>query len=92
MHGFWGNNGGVDGTKALLHAKKWYLYNLEKEVLVKGGYLVEVSDNDRKKLIWEVFDNHVVEEGFEHEELGLWGFNFNLSDEETEGCVGYDVK
>ena len=31
------NNGGVDGTKALLHDKKWDVYNSEKEELVKGG-------------------------------------------------------
>ena len=24
------NNGGVDGTKALIHAKNWDVYNLEK--------------------------------------------------------------
>ena len=34
----------------------------------------------------------MVEEGFEHEELGLRGFYFNLFDEEWEGRVGYDVK
>ena len=33
-----GNNGGVDGMKALIHSKKWDLYNSEKEVLVKGGH------------------------------------------------------
>ena len=46
------NNGGVDGTKAILHAKKWDVYNYEKETLIKGGYSVEVSDKDRKKVIW----------------------------------------
>ena len=34
-------NVGVDGTKALLYAKKWDICYLEKEVLVKGDYLVE---------------------------------------------------
>ena len=33
-----GNNGGVDGMKALIHSKKWDLYNSEKEVLVMGGH------------------------------------------------------
>ena len=65
------NNGGVDGTKAILHAKKWDVYNSEKEALVNGGYSVEVSYKDKKKVIWEVVDDHVVEEGVEHEELGL---------------------
>ena len=64
-------NGGVDGKNALLHAKRWYVYNSEKEELVKGGYLVEVAEKDGKKVIWEVVNDHVVEEGVEHEELGL---------------------
>ena len=34
----------------------------------------------------------MVEEGVEHEELGRRGFDFNLFDEEREGCVGGDVK
>ena len=65
------NNGGVDGTNTLLHAKKWYVYNSEKEVLVNGGYLIEVSDKDEKKVRWEAVNDHVVKEGVEHEELGL---------------------
>ena len=77
-----GGNGGVGGMKALLHDKKWDVYNSEKEVLVKGGYLVEVSDKDGKKIIWEVINDHVVEDVVEHEELGLWGFDFNLFNEE----------
>ena len=67
------NNGGLDGTKTLLHANKWDVYNSYKEALVKGGYLVEVSHNDGKKVIWEVIDDHVVEEGVKHEDLGLQG-------------------
>ena len=54
--------------------------------------MVGVDENDRKKVIWEVGNNHVVEEGVEHEELGLRGFDFNLFDEEREGCAGDDVK
>ena len=45
-----------------------------------------------KKVIWEVVDDHVVEEGVEHEELGLRGFGFNLYEEEREGCVGVNMK
>ena len=74
--------GGVDGMKALLHAKKWDVYNSENEVLVKGGYSVEVSYKDSKKGIWDVVDDHVVEGGVEHKEIGLRGFGFNLFDEE----------
>ena len=60
--------------------------------MVKGGYSVEFSEKDGKKVIWKVVDKNVVEEGVEHEELGLRGFDFNLFDEEMEGSVGYDVK
>ena len=51
------NNGGVDDAKALLHAKRWYLYVNEKEQIVKCGYLVEVVGHDKKKVIWEVVNN-----------------------------------
>ena len=34
----------------------------------------------------------MVEEGIDHEELGIKGFDFNLFDEDREGCVGYNVK
>ena len=54
------NNGGVDDAKALLHTKRWDIYVNEKEKLVKGGYLVEVFGHEKKKVIWEVVDNHVV--------------------------------
>ena len=76
------NNGGVGGKKALLHAKRWDVYNLESEALVKGGYSVEFYDKDLKKVIWEVVNNHVVDEGIEHKEIGLRGFDFNLCNEE----------
>ena len=44
---------------------------MEREALVKDGFFVEVSYKDRKRVIWEVDDDHVVEEGVEHEEIGL---------------------
>ena len=80
------NEGGVD-EKAMLHAKRWYLYLYEKDKLVKGKYLVEVVGNDKKKLIWEVVGDHVVEEPSDHEEIGLRGFDFNIFDEDEEGVV-----
>ena len=61
----------MDGIKALLHVKRWDVYNSEKDALVKGGYSVEVYEKYGKKVIWEVVDDHVVGEGVEHEELGL---------------------
>ena len=54
------NEGGVD-KKAFLHANRWDLYLNEKESLVKGKYLVEVVGHDKKKVLWEVVDDHVVE-------------------------------
>ena len=39
------NDGGVDNTKALLHAKRWYIYVNDMENLVKGRYLVEFIGN-----------------------------------------------
>ena len=54
--------------------------------------MIEIGDKYGKKVIWDVVNNHVVEEGVEHEELGLRGFDFNLFNEEREGCVGDDVK
>ena len=68
---FQDNNGGVDRMKSLLHAKKWSVYNSQKEELIKGEYLVEVSDKDRKKVIQKAIDDRVVEEEVEHEELVL---------------------
>ena len=78
-------NGGVDEVKDLLHAKKWYVYNSEKQALVNVGYSVEYSDKESNGIIWEAVNEHVVEEGVEHEELGLQGFDLNLFDEEREG-------
>ena len=51
----------MDDKKAFLHVKRWYLYVNEKESLVKGKYLVEVVGHDKKKVLWEVVDDHVVE-------------------------------
>ena len=65
------NNGEVDEKKALIHARRWDVYNSEKEALVKGGYSVEVYDKDRRKVVSGVVDDNVVEEGVEHEHLGI---------------------
>ena len=43
------NNGGMDDAKALLHAKRWYIYVNEKEKIVKGGYLVQFLVVTRRK-------------------------------------------
>ena len=54
-------NGGLD-EKAMLHAKRWDLYLNEKDKLVQSKYSVEVVGHDKKKVIWEVVGDHVVEE------------------------------
>ena len=67
------NAGGVDDEKTLLHAKRWDIYVNKRGKLVKGGYLVEVFIHDKKKFIWEVVDDHVIEDPTDHEEIGLRG-------------------
>ena len=77
--------------KSLLHAKRWDLYLNEKEKLVKGKYSVEVMGHDKKKVIWEVVGDHVVEETSDHEYIGLRGFDFNIFDEDEEGVVREEI-
>ena len=79
------NDGGVDDAKALLLAKRWDVYVNEKEKLFKGGYLVEVFGHDGKKVLWEVVDDHVIEEPTDHDEIGLRGFGINLFHEYEKG-------
>ena len=49
-----------------------------KEVIIKGGYYVEVSGSDGKKVIWELVDDNVVDEGKDHAEIGIQVFDFNF--------------
>ena len=42
---------------------------------------VEVYEKEGNKVIWEALNECVVEEGVEHEELGLQGFDLILFDE-----------
>ena len=82
------NDVGVDDAKVWLHSKRWDVYMNEKENLVKGGYLVEFVVHDGKKVIWEVSDDHVVEDPTDHDEIGLWGFDFNLFYKDEKGVGG----
>ena len=41
--------------------------SIEKGKLVKGGYLVEVVGRDKKKVIWGVVGDHVVEDPTDYE-------------------------
>ena len=63
------------------------IYINEKGKLVKGKYSVEVVGHDKKKVLWEVVGDHVVEEPCDQEDIGLRGFDFNISDEDEEGVV-----
>ena len=76
---FENNGGGVDDAKELLHAKRWDLYVNEKEKLVKGEYSVEVVVHEKKKVLWGVFDNNVIEEPSDHKDIGLRELDFNSS-------------
>ena len=41
-----------------------------------------------EKVLWEVVDNHYVEYPKENYEIGMWGFYFNLFDEDEVGGGG----
>ena len=43
--------------------------------------------NDKKKVLWGVVGDHVVEEPSDHEDIGLRGFDFNIFDEDEKGVV-----
>ena len=51
-------------------------------MLIKGGYSVEVFSYYGNKVLWEVVDDHVVEEGNDHDEIGLREFDFNFLSED----------
>ena len=72
------NDGGVDGSKALLRANRWDVYVNGKESLVEGGYSVDVFGHYRKNDLWGVVNYHVIEEATDNDDIGLRGFNFNL--------------
>ena len=48
---------------------------------------MEVVGHDKKKVLWEEVDNHVVEDPTDHEEIGQRGFDFNVFDQDEEGFV-----
>ena len=79
------NDGGVDDKKSWIHDNRWDVYMNEKKRLIKGGYWVYGVDSGGKKLILEVVDNHVVEEGNDHDKIVLRGFGFNLFGKDEKG-------
>ena len=81
------NYGGLGNQKAIIHAKRWDIYLNKKEALIRGGDSMVVSGSDGKEVIWVVIYDHVLEEGNEHDEIVLQGFNINLFHEYKEVMV-----
>ena len=48
---------------------------------------MEVLGHENMKMLWEVVDDHVVEDPTDHEEIGLRVFDFNVFDKYEEGVV-----
>ena len=46
--------------------------------MIKGGYYMEVSDSDGKKLVWKVIVDHVVNDLNNNGDIGLQGFGFDF--------------
>ena len=51
---------------------------------------MEVSGSEGNKVIWEVVDDHVVEDGNNCEEIGLRGFDFNFLAKTRRGLLEKD--
>ena len=48
---------------------------------------MEFVGHDKNRVIWEVVDDHVVEEPTDHKDIGLRGFDLNLFGDDEEGVV-----
>ena len=48
---------------------------------------MEVVGQEKKKVLWGVVNDNVVEEPTGHEEIGLRGVDFNVFGEDEEGVV-----
>ena len=48
---------------------------------------MEVVGSDRKEVLWEVVDGHVIEEENDHEDTGLREFDFNFFDKDEKGVI-----
>ena len=47
-----------------------------RKFCVKGGYFVEVSGSDRKKVVCEAIEDCVVNDPKENAQIRIWGFQF----------------
>ena len=57
-----------------------------KENIIECEYMVEVVGSEGKKVLWEVVDNHVIEDPKNNDDMGLRVFDFNFIDGD-EGVV-----
>ena len=48
---------------------------------------MEVVGSDRKEVLWEVVDGHVIEEENDHEDTGLREFDFSFFDKDEKGVI-----
>ena len=79
------NDGGVDDAKELLNFNRWYVYVHDKKILFRVGIWMEVVCSKGKKVVWEMVDNHVVEEETENDDIGLQEFDFSLFGKDENG-------
>ena len=84
------NDGGLENQKVILHNESWDVYMNDKGALIKGEYFVEVSGSDGERVIWEVVDDHVVEEGKNHDEIGLRGIDLIFLAKTSRGLLEKD--
>ena len=47
--------------------------------------MLECLDHDGKKVLWKVFNNHIVEEPTDHDDIGLRGVDINLFNKDEKG-------
>ena len=71
----------------IIHAYMWDVYMNDKKAIIKSGYYVELAGSDGNKVIWELIDNHDVEEAKKNEYIRIRGFDFNLLNQDEEGVV-----
>ena len=65
--------------KVILHSNRQDVYTNNKKALINGGYSVELSGSNGKKVIWEVVHDNFVEKVNEHAEKGLCLKKMNTS-------------
>ena len=50
----------------------------QKLLLIQVGYSVEVSGYDGNKIVWELKEDHVVNDTNENTDIGIKGFALNF--------------